>query len=178
MRGQRKKLTISNFISISRIIALPFIVYFLVGEQRITAFIIMLISLLSDGIDGYVARKLHQETELGKSLDPLCDKISLAVIIITLFFIGSVPLWGVIIIIARDFLILLGSFFTIKQKSVILASNAWGKVAGFIFGVMICAFTLNLKQVGMVFLYLSIPAIAGSFIVYTSRYVRVMKGAV
>jgi len=172
-----KKLTISNVITISRLITLPFIVYFLITDQRVIAFIIMLIALLSDGIDGYLARKLHQESELGKSLDPLCDKIFLAVILITLYVIGSIPLWGVIIIVSRDFLILLGSFFILRLKSAILTSNLLGKITGFIFGVIICAFTLNLKYIGMVFLYISIPAIIGTFVIYTSRYLKVMKGA-
>lgn len=172
-----KKLTISNIITISRFITLPFIVYFLITDQRVSAFIIMLIALLSDGIDGYLARKLHQESELGKSLDPLCDKIFLAVILITLYIIGSIPLWGVIIIVSRDFLILLGSFFILRFKSAVLTSNLLGKITGFIFGVIICAFTLNLRLIGIVFLYISIPAIVGTFFIYTSRYIKVMKGA-
>jgi CDP-diacylglycerol--glycerol-3-phosphate 3-phosphatidyltransferase len=177
MKLGRESLTISNIITISRLIALPFIVYFLLNEQRIIAFIIMLISLLSDGIDGYVARKLHQESELGKFLDPLCDKISLAVILITLFLIDSIPLWPIIIIIVRDFFILLGSYFIIKNKSVVLTSNLWGKVTGFIFGAIILSFTLNWKEVGMIFIYISIPAVIVTFIIYTQRYIRLMKGA-
>jgi CDP-diacylglycerol--glycerol-3-phosphate 3-phosphatidyltransferase len=175
-KARDRKLTISNVITISRLIALPFIVYFLITDQRIIAFIIMLISLLSDAVDGYLARKLHQESELGKSLDPVCDKIFLAVILITLYVIGSIPLWGVIVIVSRDFFILLGSFFILRLKSTILTSNLLGKITGFIFGVIICAFTLNLRYIGMVFLFISIPAIIGTFTIYTVRYIKVMKG--
>jgi CDP-diacylglycerol--glycerol-3-phosphate 3-phosphatidyltransferase len=177
MELTRKKLTISNIITISRLVAVPFIVYFLIKDQRIVAFFIMLVALLSDAIDGYVARKLNQETELGKFLDPLCDKISLAVILMTLLLMGILPLWGFIIIVARDFFILLGSFFVFKHKSIVLTSNVWGKIAGIVFATTILAFTLNWQRVGMLFLYLSIPVVIMTFVIYTLRYIRIMKGA-
>ncbi len=173
---KNKNLTVSNFITASRIILLPFIVYFLVKGQNIIAFVIMFVALISDTIDGYVARKLHQESELGKTLDPLCDKISLAVIVLTLIIVKIMPIWAIIIIV-RDFLILLGSFFMLKSKAAVLSSNLWGKITGFIFGVIICAYTLNLRTLGIIFLYISIPAIVATFTIYTARYVRAMKGA-
>jgi len=176
-QSKSKKLTIANVITISRLVVLPFIVYFLIKDQRIIASVIMLISLLSDGVDGYIARRFDQETELGKILDPLCDKIFLAVILITLLVIDSIPIWIVIIIIVRDFLILLGSYVVLKYKSVVLTSSLVGKITGIILGVVILAYTIKLKQIGLVFLYLSVPAIIGSFIFYTLRYIKVMKGA-
>ncbi len=176
-RQRNNKLTVANIITVSRLVMLPIIVYFLVQDERTIAFIIMLISLLSDGIDGYVARKFNQETELGKMLDPLCDKICLAVILITLLLINSIPIWIVILILVRDVLIIVGSYVVLKQKSVVLTSNLFGKITGIIFGAIILAYTLNLRQVGLIFLYLSIPAIIGSFILYTHRYFKVLKGA-
>ncbi len=169
-------MTVSNVITVSRLVMLPFIVYFLLKDQRLVAFIIISISLLSDMIDGYLARKLHQESETGKFLDPLCDKISLAVILIALLIINAIPLWGVIIIVMRDFLILLGSFILFKHKAKIFKSNILGKFTGFILGAVILAFTINLQQIGHILLYLSIPAIVGTFIVYLNRYVKAMKG--
>lgn len=175
--SDRSRMTISNMITISRLALLPFIVYFLMTEQRITAFILILISFISDGLDGYVARKLNQESELGKSLDPLCDKISLAIILITLLLLNSMPLWGVIVIITRDFLILLGSFILLKTKSIIEPSNLLGKMTGFIFAVMVLAFTLNMWHLGMLFLYLSIPVMTGTFYQYARNYLKIMRGA-
>jgi CDP-diacylglycerol--glycerol-3-phosphate 3-phosphatidyltransferase len=176
MQASDKKLTVSNIITGSRLAMLPFIVYFLATNQRIIAFIIMLISLLSDAIDGLVARILHQESKLGEFLDPVCDKISLAVIVITLLLINAIPFWGVIIIVLRDILILIGSFVLLKNKAVIFRSNILGKITGAIFAVIILAFTLNLQNIGTIFLYLSIPAIISTFIVYTHRYLVTMKG--
>lgn len=176
MKYGSKLFTISNLITLSRLILLPFIVYFLITQQRYIAFGIMLVSLFSDAVDGFLARKLHQESEAGKVLDPLCDKISLTVIVITLLLLGAIPVWGVIIIISRDVLIIVGSFFLITHKARVLKSNIMGKVTGGLLGAVVLAFTINLKMAGEILLYLSIPAIVASFGIYLSRYIITMKG--
>lgn len=172
-----KALTISNIITVSRLVLLPFIVYFIITDQRLVAFIVLMVSLLSDTADGFLARKLHQESEAGKFLDPICDKISLMVIIFTLYYVGSMPFWGVFIIILRDILILAGSFVLINYRSRVYKSNLIGKITGFIFGAVISAFTLNWKVVGTILLYVSVPAMMISFVIYLKRYLRAMKGA-
>lgn len=169
-------MTISNAVTLSRLILLPFIVYFLVTDQRLVAFIVMLISLCSDAVDGFLARRLHQESEVGKILDPLCDKISLTVIVITLLLLGLIPLWGVVIIVLRDLLILIGSFVMFTHKSTLLKSNVVGKITGALLGAVVLAFTIDLQQLGKILLYLSIPAIIASFAVYFGRYIKIMKG--
>jgi len=143
----------------------------------VTAFFLMLISLLSDGVDGYLARRLHQESEIGKFLDPLCDKISLAAILIALLIVDSIPLWAVILIVGRDLLILSGSYVILRQRSVVLTSNILGKITGFIFGLMILAYAINMRRVATIFLYLSIPVMIGAFISYVQNYIKLMKGA-
>lgn len=169
-------MTISNAVTLSRLILLPFIVYFLVTDQRLVAFIVMLISLCSDAVDGFLARRLHQESEVGKILDPLCDKISLTVIVITLLLLGLIPLWGVVIIVLRDLLILIGSFVMFTHKSTLLKSNVTGKITGALLGAVVLTFTIDLQQLGKILLYLSIPAIIASFAVYFGRYIKIMKG--
>jgi len=169
-------MTVSNIITITRLVSLPFIVYFLLSGQRLVAFFVMLASLLSDGLDGYLARKLNQESRLGRFLDPLCDKIFLAVVLITLLYIKTIPLWIVIVIVFRDFLILLGSYILLKNKTVVEPSNTFGKITGFTFGSMILAFTIGWNFIGNIFMYLSIPVMTIAFVSYSVNYFRIMKG--
>ena len=169
-------MTISNIITFSRLVLLPFIVYFMLSGQRVAAFVLMLICLLSDGLDGYLARKLHQESQLGKFLDPLCDKVFLAVVLLTLLYMKAVPLWLVLLIVLRDFLILLGSFILMRSKAVVEPSNTYGKITGFIFGVLILAFTIGWNVVGNITMYLSIPVMTIAFVTYAINYVKIMKG--
>ena len=174
--NNRYSMTISNIITISRLVLLPFIIYFLLTEQRLVAFVIMLVSLFSDGLDGYLARRLNQESRLGKFLDPLCDKIFLAAVLVTLLYMKAVPLWAVTVIVLRDFLILLGSYILLKSKAVVEPSNTIGKITGFIFGSMILAFTIGWTLLGNIFMYLSIPVMVIAFISYSVNYLRIMKG--
>ena len=174
---KKYSMTASNVITISRLVILPFIVYFMLTRQRLLAFGLMLISLLSDGLDGYLARRLNQESRLGKFLDPLCDKIFLAAVLITLLYLGIVPLWAVILIVLRDFLILLGSFILLRAKAVVEPSNTVGKVTGFFFGSMILAFTIGWHLIGTIFLYLSVTVMSVAFVTYVVNYFRIMKGA-
>jgi cardiolipin synthase len=169
-------MTISNIITFSRLVLLPVIVYFMLSGQRVIAFVVMLICLLSDGLDGYLARRLHQESKLGKFLDPLCDKIFLAVVLLTLLYMKAVPLWLVLLIVLRDFLIILGSFLLMRSKAVVEPSNTYGKVTGFIFGVLILAFTIGWDVVGNITIYLSIPVMTIAFVTYAINYVKIMKG--
>ena len=173
---EKYSMTVSNIITISRLVILPFIIYFMLTGQRLVAFILMLVSLLSDGLDGYLARKLNQESRLGKFLDPLCDKIFLAAVLITLLYLGAVPLWAVILIVLRDFLILLGSFILLRSKAVVEPSNTFGKITGFLFGAMILAFTIGWNFAGDVFLYSSIVVMSVAFVTYTVNYLKIMKG--
>lgn len=166
-----KKFTLSNLITLFRLVLLPFIIFFLIKRERFIAFIIMLGAFFSDVVDGYIARKFHQETELGKLLDPLCDKISLVVILITLLMINSIPLWAVLIIALRDILIILGSYVLFKKKRLVYKANFFGKLTGFLFGAMVLTFTLNLQGLGMILLYISIPVMTIAFISYLHRYI-------
>jgi CDP-diacylglycerol--glycerol-3-phosphate 3-phosphatidyltransferase len=174
-RRMDRKFTVSNLITLFRFVLLPFIIYFLVKKERFTAFIIMLFALLSDVVDGYIARKFKQESQLGRILDPLCDKVSLTLILLTLLLMNSIPFWIVIIIGLRDVLILLGSFILLKRKKTIYKSNVLGKITGFLFGLMILAFTLNHQRIGMFALYISIPFMLGAFITYCQRFFLALR---
>jgi cardiolipin synthase len=170
-------MTMSNIITILRLVVLPVIVHLLITGNRVAAFVVMLVALLSDGLDGFLARRLHQESRLGRFLDPLCDKIFLAVILVTLYHLGAIPLWIVVVIILRDFMILLGSLLLWKNRSTIQPSNTFGKLTGFVFGAMILAFAIEWKVIGNGLMYLSIPLMTVAFVNYSVNYLRKMRGA-
>jgi len=101
-------MTVPNLITIIRIILTPVFIISLMGEQFLTALIIFLACGVSDGIDGMVARLFKQKSRLGTFLDPLADKILLVSSYVVLAVIRSLPGWLAVMVLARDFLILLG----------------------------------------------------------------------
>jgi len=117
-------MTTANKITIARILAIPLFVtmaiYYGRGVQReqaeewqrVTAILLFMLAAVSDGLDGYIARRYNQRTRLGLILDPIADKGLLLAGIITLTFSNwhyEFPLWFPILVISRDMVVVLGS---------------------------------------------------------------------
>ena len=104
-------MTLPNLITTIRIILAPIFIIYLISEQFLSALIVFLICVVSDGLDGLFARIFNQKSRLGTYLDPLADKILLVATFITLGVRRYLPPWLTVLVIARDVMILLGIFF-------------------------------------------------------------------
>ncbi len=108
-------MNLPNYITLSRIFSVPVLIWLLTtrhlssanGEKEILASLVFVAASITDGIDGYLARKRAQITTLGMLLDPLADKLMIAAAFITLvqFNPRIVPAWMAVIIIGREFLV-------------------------------------------------------------------------
>jgi cardiolipin synthase (CMP-forming) len=101
-------MNIPNILSLLRIILVPVIVIFLMEGSYLKALIVFSLSGLTDGMDGFLARILKQQTKLGAYLDPIADKALLTSSFLTLAIMGILPGWLTVIVISRDCIILLG----------------------------------------------------------------------
>jgi cardiolipin synthase (CMP-forming) len=101
-------MNLPNFLSLLRIILVPVIVIFLIEGSYAKVLIVFVIAGLTDALDGALARLLNKQTKLGSFLDPLADKILLSTSFIALAIFSLIPSWLAVIVISRDFLILLG----------------------------------------------------------------------
>ncbi|HUT44622.1 MAG TPA: CDP-alcohol phosphatidyltransferase family protein, partial [Desulfobacterales bacterium] len=101
-------MNIPNLLTLFRIILVPVTVIFLIKGDFSKALIVFVVACITDGLDGFFARILKQKTILGSYLDPLADKALIASSFITLSVLGVIPSWLTVIIISRDFIILLG----------------------------------------------------------------------
>jgi len=101
-------MTIPNFITIIRIILTPIFVIYIINDELISGLIVLIISGLSDGVDGFVARVFNQKSKLGAYLDPLADKIILISAFVTLSIRDLLPSWLTVLVISRDIMILMG----------------------------------------------------------------------
>lgn len=125
-------MNLPNAISFSRLLALPFILYGLNNPTEQTRWICLAIFLVAAGtdwLDGYLARKLNQVTELGKFLDPLVDKFLVLAPLLALIQLGQVPAWGVFFILARE-LAIAGWRVNpnLTGSTSISGANIWGKL--------------------------------------------------
>lgn len=173
-----KVLTLPNFLSISRLFLLPLILLALATKQSATALILMVLSWISDAMDGYLARKMNLVSNLGKLLDHLVDKIWVGTILVTLVLVKGLPVYIATAVIIRDLLIVFGSSFIANSQKNIVSSNFLGKVAGFLFALIIVVYTLDIKKFEFIKNYLLLAvliAIILSSINYSYIFIRTMR---
>lgn len=125
-------MNIPTWITLSRLLGLPFLFYLLqhpMPAQRWLAVGIFLVCAATDWVDGYLARKWNQVTELGKFLDPLVDKLLVLSPLLILIGLEQVPAWGVFLILARE-LTIAGWRVNpaLTGKGSISGANFWGKL--------------------------------------------------
>jgi cardiolipin synthase len=101
-------MNIPNLITLLRFILVPVVVILLIQGLFLKALIVFLLAGLSDALDGFLARVLHQQTVLGAYMDPIADKALLASSFVTLSVLHIIPGWLTVIVISRDLIILLG----------------------------------------------------------------------
>lgn len=170
-------LTLANGISISRIfLSLPLIYYLDKGSLLIAIGIIVLI-ILTDLVDGWVARKVDEITHFGKLIDPVADKVCMLVVIIFLIFKIGLPMLLFFLILAiRDIiLITIGIYLMFKQDRV-FESNKTGKWFLFVSSLMMLSFILNLPSQLSYSLYLaSLSLFSFSTYFYLNTYFNLFK---
>lgn len=125
-------MTVPNWVTLSRLLGLPVILYCLqnpTAENRWLSLAIFMVAAMTDWVDGYLARKLNSVTELGKFLDPLVDKLLVLAPLLTLIELGEVPAWGVFLILARE-LSVAGWRVTpsLTGNKSVVGANFWGKL--------------------------------------------------
>jgi cardiolipin synthase len=101
-------MNLPNLLTIGRILLAPFIIWLIISGEMLGAFIAFLVAGVSDGVDGFLAKRWSQVTALGAHLDPLADKLLLVSIYVALGIGSHLPPWLVILVVSRDLLILGG----------------------------------------------------------------------
>lgn len=126
----REFLTISNLLSLSRIalaVLFAVVMFAAIPSATLWGFGILLVAMVTDKLDGDLARRLGQETTWGRILDPLADKIGVGIVCLVLLVRDLVPVWFVALLLGRDLLILAGGVILRARKGVVLPSNMTGK---------------------------------------------------
>jgi cardiolipin synthase (CMP-forming) len=104
-----QKSSIPNILTVIRIILTPIVIITLLKSNFILALCIFLIAGITDGLDGFLAKKYRWQTRLGAILDPLADKFMLLSNYIVLGFLGLIPSWLVFLVLMRDVIIVAGA---------------------------------------------------------------------
>lgn len=154
-------LTIPNLISVIRILLIPVIaVLYYKGYIWWTVFVIF-ISGLSDAVDGKIARKFNQVSNLGKLLDPVADKFTIFALAIVLFLKFKEAqnesmqafAWVFLLFIAKDIIMILGGIVLIALGTRPVAAEIWGKLATFAFYAVMVVIIGFGPEIGAISIY-------------------------
>ncbi len=168
-------MTFANKVTLFRIISIPFFIAALVFYTpertflKWTALGIFLLAIVSDVIDGYIARTHRQKTPAGAILDPLADKTLIITAFLLLYHISrahlavALPLWVVILVVSRDVIILIGgALILMVNKTRGIAPTWWGKATTFFQMATVVGIILEVPAVRLVWIGASLlTAISG-----------------
>lgn len=115
-RDARRIVTVPNALSLFRILLIPLFVVLLVGEStRLAGFVVLAAVVSTDWVDGVIARRTGQVTEIGKLLDPIADRLALAAALVTFLVIDVFPLWAALAVLVRDAAVLLAGLWALRR---------------------------------------------------------------
>jgi cardiolipin synthase len=180
--SSNRVLTVPNLISFARILLIPVFVLLLLNEGTERAGLILLAFVVStDWVDGQVARRTGQVSELGKLLDPIADRLAIAAALITLVVRDAFPLWAALLILVRDVAILIAGLALLK-KDVRIDVRMIGKLATFslMFSVPAIAwgnFGLGLDAALLALGWMAYAVGIVEYYVATGMYVQDMRAA-
>lgn len=172
-------LTLSNFISLLRVfLVIPFIYYLQIPDSKLILIVLIMIVILSDILDGYIARKSNEVTHVGMWLDPLAD--SVVIMSVTLFLVISnrFPMWLFIFFIARYATISLIGLYLYNRTKFVNSANRPGKIATALIAITIIVHIFpihSLEYINNIFVWLSFTMLVLSWIMYIKRYILEFK---
>jgi CDP-diacylglycerol--glycerol-3-phosphate 3-phosphatidyltransferase len=175
-------MTKANIITIIRIIMVPLFLVILLTEmhnKEFIAFAIFVIAAVTDALDGYVARKYNQVSDLGKFLDPMADKLLVSAALIALVYLQEVETWVAAIIILRElFISFFRFYYLVKNASFSASIPAKFKTTFQIIALAILIiyrklpYADHLRRLGTVILYIAVILTVYSGAEYVFRLSR------
>ena len=152
-KADRIDMNIPNMLTVFRIFLIPIFlaVYFSSPETHLLQAVgIFVLAGVTDVLDGYIARKYNQITKFGTVMDPLADKLMLMTALTSFTITGIVPLFLLIIILAKEIFMIVGGILTYR-KGIINPANKFGKTATFLFHVSMVTLVFN-RNMGLIIL--------------------------
>lgn len=178
---------IPNALTILRFLLIPIIIIYIVKDKYIEAFIFLTISGITDVLDGIIARKFNFITNFGKLIDPLADKTTQISILVTLALKNIIPMWILIIVFIKEFVMVAGASF-LYGKELVVSSKWYGKLATVLFYLaIVSSFVIRywnsialapensvviLPQFDIYIYYLALAATVFSLIMYYIRFYK------
>ena len=174
-------MNVPNILSVIRICLVPvfILVYFSGAEySSIYAAAIYALASITDVLDGKIARKYNQTTNLGRILDPLGDKLMTMSVIVCITIDNVIPVWAVIILVIKECLMGLGGMFLYNKFEEMPPSNYFGKCSTVVF-FAICVILMLFRNiphnVALAMIAFAIAVMLLAFVSYIIKFACLLK---
>lgn len=148
----RESLNAANAVTMLRLAAVPLIIWLLIAGLGSAAVVVYILAGLTDLVDGWLARRLGQVTDLGTLLDPLVDRIFIIAVLVSVAAVtGSPPWWAVGVLIGRDAFLLIGFRLVERQSGDRLPVSFIGKVSSTLLMVSLALLMAEIVGADLVF---------------------------
>ncbi len=134
---------IPNILTCLRLVMVILFVLFFIKQSYIICLILYVAAFVTDILDGFLARHFNWVSDFGKLVDPFADKAMLIAALICLFTAKAFPLWLLLVMAAKELLMVIGGLVLLKKRKVAVYADMWGKTAT---GLFFAAITLSLVK--------------------------------
>ncbi len=169
--------TLANLMSIIRLFLLPLVLACLLANTIFydgLAIGILIAAVLTDFLDGMIARARDEISQLGKIIDPVADKLFTAALGLFLVVLRGMPVWFVGIYLFRDFIILTISYLLFLNRDIVMTSNQLGKFTTVVVMGALVAYTVRWYAIGLPLAYVGTALVLISGIVYARNFIRLV----
>ena len=174
-------MNVPNLLSLFRLALVPVfsVVFFSpLPNARCWAAGIYALAFLTDIADGWIARRFHQITRLGRILDPLADKLMTFVVILCIAAAGMIPLWAVLLFFLKEAAMGLGALSMYHKVADVIPSNWLGKLSTGVFFVVCAALVLlpNIpKDCATALITVALALTIAAFFSYLCQYFKIIR---
>jgi len=168
--------TIPNYITFIRILLIPVYLFFFIQGNIIAAAIFFALGVVTDFLDGLIAKKLDLQSETGKLLDPIADKLTIISILVVLIYLNIIPRLLSYIILARELFIFLSGIITYFFGLNFINPSFIGKLSIALLYLAIALKLFNISYFGNTLFYIVIPINIISALDYSIKaYKKILK---
>jgi cardiolipin synthase (CMP-forming) len=142
---------IPNLITIARIALVPVLILLLKDEQYAASLAVFAIAGVSDGLDGFIAKRFHFQSRLGSILDPIADKILLLCSYVMLVLLNHIPFWLMLTVVFRDLLIVGGYLIYTSMVGPVQMNPSWLSKINTFLQISLVIIILGQQALGLVY---------------------------
>jgi CDP-diacylglycerol--glycerol-3-phosphate 3-phosphatidyltransferase len=167
-----------NVVTLLRLALVAPAILLLANGLRLWAAAVVVVMFATDGLDGYLARRLGRITELGKVLDPTADKVAVGSLLLYLLVAGEFPLWAFALVILRDVAIAVGGVAIARRTGSVPQALPAGKLALAALAAVVVVFVADISALEPAGIAVLLVAVLASGTVYAISMTRALRGGV